>query len=67
VVNKATKKEMKNILGEIQDGTFARQWIRENKTGRKKYNELMKKDMSHSIEKVGAKLRARMPWLNEGR
>ena len=67
VVNKATKKEMKKILGEIQDGTFARQWIRENKTGRKKYTALMKKDMSHSIEKVGAKLRARMPWLNEGR
>jgi len=67
VVNKATKKEMKKILGEIQDGTFARQWIRENKTGRRKYQALMKQDLSHSIEKVGAKLRARMPWLNEGR
>jgi ketol-acid reductoisomerase len=66
-VNKATKKEMKKILGEIQDGTFARQWIRENKTGRKKYTALMKQDMAHPIEKVGAKLRARMPWLNEGR
>src|SRR5512136_574138 len=66
VVNKATKKEMKKILGEIQDGSFARVWIRENKTGRKKYDALMKKDLAHPIEKVGAQLRARMPWLNAG-
>jgi ketol-acid reductoisomerase len=65
VVNKATKKEMKKILGEIQDGSFARVWIRENKTGRKKYESLMKKDLAHPIEKVGADLRARMPWLNQ--
>jgi len=67
VVNAATKKEMKKILREVQDGTFARQWIRENKTGRKKYDALMKKDLAHPIEKVGVELRARMPWLNEGR
>jgi ketol-acid reductoisomerase len=66
VVNKATKKEMKQILTEIQDGTFARQWIRENKTGRKKYDALMTQDLKHPIEKVGVKLRARMPWLNQG-
>ncbi len=66
VVNKATKKEMKKILGEIQDGSFARVWIRENKTGRKKYDALMKKDLAHPIEKVGVQLRARMPWLNQG-
>jgi len=67
VVNKATKKEMKKILGEIQDGSFARIWIRENKTGRRKYDALMKKDLAHPIEKVGRELRGRMPWLNEGR
>ncbi len=67
VVNAGTKKEMKKILREVQDGTFARQWIRENKTGRKKYDALMKKDLAHPIEKVGVELRARMPWLNEGR
>jgi ketol-acid reductoisomerase len=65
VVNKATKKEMKKILTEIQDGKFARQWIAENKSGRKKYNKLMKADYTHKIEKVGAKLRERMPWLQE--
>jgi ketol-acid reductoisomerase len=67
VVNKDTKKEMKKILKEVQDGTFARQWIRENKTGRKKYDALMKKDLEHPIEKVGVTLRARMPWLSDNR
>jgi ketol-acid reductoisomerase len=67
VVNKATKKEMKKILGEIQSGKFARQWIAENRSGLKKYNKLMKADMNHKIEKVGAKLRERMPWLSEER
>jgi ketol-acid reductoisomerase len=67
VVNAATKKEMKKILTEVQDGTFARQWIRENKNGRKKYDKLLAKDLAHPIEKVGTELRARMPWLNEGR
>jgi ketol-acid reductoisomerase len=67
VVNAQTKKEMKKILKEVQDGTFARQWIRENKAGRRRYDALMRKDLEHPIEKVGVKLRARMPWLNEGR
>jgi ketol-acid reductoisomerase len=65
VVNKATKKEMKKILTEIQDGKFARQWIAENKTGNKKYRKLLQADLAHPIEKVGVKLRARMPWLEQ--
>jgi ketol-acid reductoisomerase len=67
VVNSSTKREMKKILKEVQEGTFARQWIRENRTGRRKYDALLQKDLAHPIEKVGAELRARMPWLNEGR
>jgi ketol-acid reductoisomerase len=67
VVNKATKKEMKKILTEIQDGKFARQWIAENNKGGKKYQKMLKADMKHPIEKVGAKLRAHMPWLEEAR
>lgn len=65
IVNAATKREMKKILKEIQDGKFARQWISENKRGRKRYQQLLKKDLKHKIEKVGAKLRRRMPWLQE--
>jgi ketol-acid reductoisomerase len=67
VVNRNTKKEMKKILKEIQDGKFARQWISENKKGAKKYQKMLKADMKHPIEKVGAKLRARMPWLEEAK
>jgi len=67
IVNKATKREMKKILTEIQEGKFARQWISETKRGRRKYNKLLKADLGHSIEKVGAQLRARMPWLDAGK
>src|ERR1700680_1059757 len=67
IVNKATKKEMRKILSEIQKGKFARQWIAENKGGRRKYSKLLKADLTHSIEKVGAQLRARMPWLESGK
>jgi ketol-acid reductoisomerase len=67
VVNKATKSEMRVILKEIQNGTFARQWIRETKSGKKKYTKLLNADLKHPIEKVGAQLRARMPWLEQSR
>jgi len=67
IVNKATKKEMRKILAEIQQGKFARQWIAENKRGRRKYSKLLKADLTHSIEKVGAKLRVHMPWLESGK
>ena len=67
VVNRSTKKEMKKILGEIQSGKFARQWIAENRSGLKRYKKLMKADLNHKIEKVGAKLRERMPWLSDER
>ena len=66
-ISENTKKEMKKILGEIQAGKFARQWISETKTGRKKYSKLLKADLKHPIEKVGAQLRARMPWLEAGK
>jgi ketol-acid reductoisomerase len=67
IVTRSTKAEMKKILKEIQSGKFARQWIRENKTGKKKYTKLLNKDLKHPIEKVGRALRARMPWLEQSR
>ncbi len=67
IVDARVKKEMVKVLKEIQSGTFARQWIRENATGRKRYQKLLKADLKHPIEKVGARLRARMPWLNDPR
>jgi len=65
VVNDRTKNEMRKILKEIQKGKFARQWIDENAAGRKEYQRMLAADMDHQIERVGAGLRARMPWLNE--
>lgn len=65
VVNDRTKQEMRRILAEVQRGKFARQWIKENETGRPEYRRLLDRDLKHPIEKVGARLRARMPWLEE--
>jgi ketol-acid reductoisomerase len=67
IVNDRTKKEMQRILREIQSGRFARQWIAENKSGRANYQRMLDADLKHPIEKVGAALRARMPWLNQAR
>jgi ketol-acid reductoisomerase len=67
IVNDATRKEMRKILKEIQTGKFARQWIGEHQSGAKNYRRLLKQDLRHPIEKVGAKLRERMPWLKETR
>jgi ketol-acid reductoisomerase len=67
IVNDRTKKEMRKILKEIQTGKFAKQWIAENASGSKTYKRLLKQDLNHPIERVGAKLRERMPWLKDTR
>jgi ketol-acid reductoisomerase len=67
VVNDRVKAEMKKILKEVQNGKFARQWIEENASGGKNYSRMLKEDTNRQIEKVGAELRARMPWLNDKR
>src|SRR5208283_1944743 len=64
IVTDATRAEMKQLLKEVQDGTFAKKWIEENKTGRKYFNEIRKLEAKHPIEKVGATLRAAMPFLD---
>ncbi len=65
IINEQTKKEMKKILSEIQSGSFAKEWILENKAGRPTFNALVKKDKNHQIEKVGEKLRKLMKWIQE--
>ena len=65
VVNKATKKEMKKILAEIQSGKFTKQWVAEYKGGLKNYNRLLKAGEAHKIEKTGAYLRSMMPWMTK--
>lgn len=63
VVDKHVRSKMKDVLGEIQDGTFAREWIEENRNGQKNFKRMMNDDLEHQIEKVGADLRGRMDWL----
>jgi len=67
IINEGTRAEMKKILGEIRDGSFAEEWIAENRAGRPRYNELKAKGQDHPIEKVGAELRAMMPWIAAGK
>lgn len=62
IITPNTKQEMKNVLGEIQDGTFAKSWIIENKANRAAFNARRKLEKEHLIEKVGKDLRALMSW-----
>jgi ketol-acid reductoisomerase len=63
IINDETRKEMKKILDEIQNGQFAKEWILENQANRPQFNALRKRDQEHLIEKVGKALRAMMPWI----
>ena len=65
VVDEHTRERMRAILREIQDGEFAREWVAEHRAGRARYDALKHRDLEHPIERVGAKLRAKMPWLAE--
>ncbi len=63
VIDEHVRERMQDVLNDIQDGTFAKNWIKETAGGQKEYKRLMQKDLDHPIEKVGAKLRGRMDWL----
>jgi len=65
VITAETRREMKRMLEEIQNGSFAREWILENQVGRPVFNALRKKEAEHLIEVVGKKLRSMMGWLKE--
>jgi ketol-acid reductoisomerase len=63
IVTDATRREMRQMLAEIQDGTYAKAWIAENAAGRPNFNKLREADRNHAIEQVGVRLRALMPFL----
>ena len=65
IITKETKKEMKKVLGEIQDGTFAKNWILENQCGRPNFNARRRMEAEHQSSSVGAKLRKMMSWLKK--
>jgi ketol-acid reductoisomerase len=65
VIDDLVKEEMRQILAEIQDGTFAREWVLENQAGRPSFNAMKRREAEHQIEIVGEKLRGMMPWLRK--
>ncbi len=63
IINKETRKEMKKILQEIQNGEFAKEWVTENKNGGANFEALRRKEKDLLIEKVGKELRQKMSWI----
>ncbi|MCD7739558.1 MAG: ketol-acid reductoisomerase, partial [Lachnospiraceae bacterium] len=67
IVTDETKKAMKQILTDIQDGTFAKNWLLENSVGAPHFNAMRKRAAAHPSEAVGAELRKLYSWNNEGK
>ncbi|MDA2958692.1 MAG: ketol-acid reductoisomerase [Actinomycetota bacterium] len=67
IVTEATKAEMKKVLTEIQDGTFANEWVAESESGRANYHRMQDEGKQHPIEVVGGRLRSMMPWISAGK
>ncbi|MBU1677384.1 MAG: ketol-acid reductoisomerase, partial [Bacteroidetes bacterium] len=65
IITEETKKEMKKILQEVQDGSFAKEWLDEYNNGQPNMNQLRKDNREHPIEVVGNKLRGMMSWLKK--
>ena len=65
IITKQTRKEMKKILNETQNGTFARNWILENQANRPIFNARRRIEQQHQIEKVGKELRKMMSWIKQ--
>src|SRR6266853_1352848 len=67
IVTQEVRAAMQRILADIQSGSFAREWIAESRSGGRRFDALRKAGAEHPIEQVGAKLRAMMPWTEEGK
>jgi len=65
IINKETRKEMKKVLEEIQDGRFAKAWLLESQVNRPAFNAMTRNEENHPIEKVGEQLRGMMSWLKK--
>jgi len=65
IITAKTRKTMKKLLKDIKSGKFAREWIKENETGRQNFNRLLKEGDEHQIEAVGKQLREMMPWMKK--
>jgi len=65
IINERTRREMQKILKEVQKGKFAKEWMTENKNGRKNFLKMRKAGENHPVEKVGTRLRAMMSWMKK--
>jgi ketol-acid reductoisomerase len=63
VISDATRQAMKDVLGEIQSGAFAREWIAENRAGQENFKRMREEQASHQIEREGKELRSMMDWI----
>ena len=67
IINDDVRAEMKKVLTEIQDGTFAEEWVNESKSGRENFHAMEEEGKGHLIERVGSELRGMMPWISAGK
>ena len=65
IITEDTRKEMKKVLAEIQNGVFARNWLLENQLNRPEFNAIKRKELEHPIVEVGKELRGMMSWIND--
>jgi len=63
VIGAPTREAMQKLLGEIQDGTFAREWIAENRAGQENFKRMREEQADHQIEREGRELRSMMDWI----
>jgi ketol-acid reductoisomerase len=64
IISDATRQAMQDVLGEIQDGTFAREWIAENRAGQENFQRMRAEQMGHQVEREGKQLRSMMSWID---
>jgi ketol-acid reductoisomerase len=64
IIGEPTREAMKEILGEIQDGTFAREWIAENRAGQENFKRMREEQAGHQVEREGKELRSMMDWID---
>jgi ketol-acid reductoisomerase len=65
VIGEPTRQAMKDILGEIQSGEFAKEWIAENRAGQENFQRMREEQKNHQVEKVGRELRSSMDWIDQ--
>jgi ketol-acid reductoisomerase len=64
IISESTRQAMRDVLGEIQSGAFAREWIAENRAGQENFKRMREEGSNHQIEREGRELRSMMDWID---